>query len=47
MGDWLPIESAPRDGTAVLVWATRVGWEATGFKQLVARYDEYAKWNHP
>lgn len=42
MSEWRDMKSAPRDGTKILVWAIREGWERYGPNMVVAK----AMWPH-
>jgi hypothetical protein len=42
--NWRPIKSAPKEGKPILVWATRKGWERSGYKAVVAAHDGL-RWN--
>ena len=43
MNEWQPIETAPRDGTTIFLWAKDAGgpfpmaWEASGFNPLFSK----------
>ena len=39
MTEWRDIATAPKDGTPVLLWATRDGWEETGFCRITGYHD--------
>lgn len=38
---WQDIATAPRDGTPILLWATRMGCEGTGFNRVVGYHDRH------